>query len=115
MHCIKKKCPLDPLSVFIVSVTCVLAYLFPRFPLLVQSFRFAPEVHGSSSGGQGPSLIGVPAITLPRLEDVPVRLVTIGEVEALTLILDGEVVVPFVRQVPLLRGQVVVALPPRET
>lgn len=33
----------------------------------------------------------------------------------MTLILDGEVVVPFVRQVPLLRGQVVVALPPRET
>ena len=66
------------------------------------------------SFGQGPLLILVVSITSPGLQDVPVRLVPVGQVQTLTLILNGEVIVPRVGQPPFLRGQAVVALDTKE-
>ena len=81
-------------------------------PDIVHARSLARSVAQRSSG-QGPLLILVVSITSPGLQDVPVRLVPIGQVQTLTLILNGEMIVPSVGQPPFLRGQAVVALDTR--
>lgn len=55
-------------------------------------------------------MVDIAAVAAPGLDDITVRLVSVGQIEALSLAFNGDVVVTYGRQVPFLSGQVGVAL-----
>ena len=55
-------------------------------------------------------MVDVAAVASPRLHNVTVRLVSVGQVETLSLALDGDMIVTDGGQIPFLSRQVGVAL-----
>ena len=68
---------------------------------------FTPGVRDLS---ESPPLVDVTPVASPRLHDVTVRLVSVGQVETLSLALDGDMIITNGGQIPFLSRQVGVAL-----
>jgi hypothetical protein len=100
---------------------CPFSYIFRNCPcdrLLSVSLQYEihvlrPVAHsklGVRDLSKSPPLVDIAAVATPRLHNVTVRLVSVGQIEALALAFNGDVIVADGGQIPFLSRQVGVAL-----